>query len=81
MTSDWKKNVSNSMHFFSLAMVFVYIGLGIFVYFYKGFNLPDQNVKSVFCLFFVCYGVFRGVRWLQKNKERKNYDDDDYQQI
>jgi uncharacterized membrane protein HdeD (DUF308 family) len=81
MANDWKKDINKYMHYVSLGMVFIYIGLGVFIYFYKGINLPDQNIKFVFCLFFVCYGIFRGVRWLQKNKERKYYDNDDYQNI
>jgi len=81
MSTDWKKNVSNSMHWFSLGMVIIYIGLGIFVYFSKKLNLPDENIRLLFSLFFICYGIFRGVRWLQKNKERKFYNNDDYTSI
>jgi len=80
-TNNWRQNVSNSMHYFSLAMVFIYIGLGISTFFYKGFKDLDENVKLVFGIFFISYGFFRGVRWLQKNKERKIYEDDDIQQI
>jgi hypothetical protein len=76
MKKDWKSDISKYMHYFGLIMVFVYIGLGLFLYFYDKFNI-DKNVKFVFCFFFVAYGFFRGVRWLQKNKERKMYGDSD----
>jgi len=61
--------------------VFVYFGLGIYMLFFDGFNIPDPNLKITFSIFFFAYGAFRGVRWLQKNKARKYYEAEDYEQV
>jgi len=81
MANNWKAEINKYMHYFGLVMVFVYIALGVAVFIYKGFADLNPNVKLSFAIFFFAYGFFRGARWLQKNKELKNNNDDDYQQI
>jgi len=71
MKYNWKKNVSDTMHWVGLAMVLIYLGLGLFFIFYKDFDYVDKNIKYIMAFFFVSYGFFRGVRWLQKHKSRK----------
>jgi hypothetical protein len=78
MTKFDRSKISNFMHWLGLLMVATYIGLGIYILLTKKLMYLDQNVKTVFSFFFFAFGLFRGVHWLQKHKDRKYVEDSDY---
>lgn len=49
---------------FGYLMVIIYIGLGILLMIPKVYPYIPKNVKFVFSLFFIAYGIFRLVRIL-----------------
>jgi hypothetical protein len=64
------------MQIFGLAMVAVYIGLGIFLMVSKSFVYIDLNIRIIFGSFFIIYGVYRLVRIFMKLKGKRDYEDE-----
>ncbi len=81
MTTHYKSRISNFMHWFGLAMIATYFGLGIFVLITDSLNYISDNIRFVFSFFFFAFGFFRLVHWLQKSKARKYQENTDYQDI
>jgi hypothetical protein len=79
MTRIDRSGISNFMHWLGLVMIATYFGLGIYILYTSSLNYIDKNTRIIFSFFFFAYGSFRGVRWLQKHKSRKYYDDSDIQ--
>jgi len=72
-----RSNISDVMHWFGLVTIATYFGLGLYIMLTSNLNYMDKNVRFVFSFFFIAFGFFRGVRWLQKHKSRKYYEDTD----
>ncbi len=70
-----RSKISNFMHWFGLVTIATYFILGIYIMYTDSLNYMDKNIRIVFSFFFLAFGLFRGVRWLQKNKSRKYYED------
>ncbi len=71
-----KKLNFDFMIIFSLIMVVMYIGLGIYLIVSKSFDYIPTTYKSVFAFFFIIYGVFRFVRIYPNLKNKKDYEKD-----
>jgi len=52
----------NFMNIFSLFMVVVYIGLGIYILTTHQFDYIPSNYRYVFAAIMILYGIFRFVR-------------------
>lgn len=59
MGKRWNFSV---MNIFSLFMVLVYIGLGIYILITDQFNYIPTMYKVVFSIVMILYGIFRFVR-------------------
>ena len=57
------------MFYFGFVMAAIYIGLGIILLFIPVFLYIPKNIRIVFGLFFLMYGLFRLVRITQKSKK------------
>jgi hypothetical protein len=74
-----RSGIANFMHWFGLVTIATYFVLGGYIMLTDSLNYLDKNVRFVFSFFFIAFGFFRGVRWLQKNKSRKYYEETDIQ--
>jgi len=54
---------------FGYLMAFVYIGLGISLFWPEVFSGIPKNIKLTFALFFISYGLFRFVKMRPKKNE------------
>lgn len=72
-----RSNISDVMHWFGLLTIAAYLGLGLYIMLTSDLNYLGKNVRFVFSFFFIAFGCFRGVRWLQKHQSRKYYEDTD----
>jgi hypothetical protein len=61
--------LSKFMIVFGYLMAVVYIGLGCSFFFPKVFPAIPRNLKFVFALFFISYGLFRLVKMRPKKNE------------
>jgi hypothetical protein len=59
MSGKWN---FNAMNIFSLFMVLVYIGLGIFLLITDKFDYVPSAFRTVFAGILILYGIFRFVR-------------------
>ena len=64
------------MVIFSLLMVVLYIGIGIYLLVSKSFDYIPMHIKGIFAVFFIMYGVFRFVR-IYPNITKKNRHEDE----
>lgn len=59
----------NIMQMLSFVVVFLYVGIGVFLLFFAyKYNLP-KNIKFIFGIFFIAYGLFRAVRIWSKRRD------------
>jgi hypothetical protein len=64
------------MLIFSLIMVLLYIGMGIFIWVSKSVSYMPVEFRTIFAIFFVLYGIFRFVRIYPKlTNKNKDYED------
>jgi len=61
--------LSKFMTGFGYFMAVIYIGLGISLFFQRVFPGIPRNLKFVFALFFIAYGIFRFIRIHSGRKE------------
>ncbi|MEI6124066.1 MAG: hypothetical protein WCQ95_10630 [Bacteroidota bacterium] len=67
---------------FSLFMIPVYLGMGLYCIFYVDFNakfgipIEYSGVGIFFGVFLIVYGIFRFVRIFPKLKNRRDYEKD-----
>lgn len=59
------------MNIFSLVMVVTYIGVGIFLIASPKFAYIQEEVRMIFAVFFILYGIFRFVRTWPKLRNPK----------
>lgn len=52
----------NFMNIFSLFMVVVYIGLGVFLFMTHSFDYVPSTFRFVFAIIMILYGIFRFIR-------------------
>ncbi len=64
------------MVIFSLIMVLLYIGIGIYLLVAKSFAYIPMQYRSVFAGFFILYGIFRFVRIYPKLTNKKRFYED-----
>jgi uncharacterized membrane protein HdeD (DUF308 family) len=64
------------MIFFSLLMVVLYIGIGIYLLTSPLYTYIPMHIKSIFAIFFILYGIFRFVR-IYPNITKKNRHEDE----
>ena len=64
------------MVIFSLVMVLLYIGIGIYLLVSKTFDYIPMQYRSVFAIFLMLYGIFRFVRIYPKLTNKRRYEDD-----
>jgi hypothetical protein len=60
------------MKVFGYFMVTVYIVLGVLFFIPQVYPTVPKNLKFVFALFFISYGLFRLTRMLSRKKEFKD---------
>jgi len=63
--------ITKFMFVFGLLMVILYLLLGFSLVFMNYFNYIPKEIKTIFGLFFVVYGLFRLVRIYYKYKDSK----------
>jgi hypothetical protein len=68
---DRKWNFS-FMNIFSLVMVATYIGVGIYLLVSPKFGQIQKEIKVVFAIFFMLYGIFRLARTWPKLRNFKH---------
>ncbi|MCK9616277.1 MAG: hypothetical protein M0R21_00400 [Lentimicrobiaceae bacterium] len=57
------------MQILGIVVVFLYLGIGTFLFFFaEKYNLP-KNIKVIFGFFFIAYGLFRAARIWSKYRE------------
>jgi len=81
MEKSYKSKASDIMHWLGIVMIVVYFTFGSIVLFSHYFNYMAENMRFIFGVFLYAFGFFRGVNWLQKNKDRKMFGNNDYQDI
>jgi len=59
------------MEIFGYCMAGIYVVLGILCMMLKNFDYWPKNIRMIFGMFFVAYGLFRFIRIYYKNKEEK----------
>ena len=64
------------MNFFSLLMVILYIGVGIYLFTSPLFAHIPMHIKSIFAVFFILYGIFRFVRIYPKLFKKNNHENE-----
>jgi hypothetical protein len=64
------------MIIFSLVMVIVYIGVGVYLFVTTKYNYIPTEYKSIFAIFFILYGIFRFVR-IYPNLTKRNKNEDE----
>ena len=64
------------MIFFSLLMVILYIGIGIYLLASPLFAHIPMHIKSIFAIFFILYGIFRFVRIYPKLFKKNNHENE-----
>ena len=63
----WDKNLfSKIMTIFGFFMVVVFLVLGIALVFFPVYNYLPGNMKIIFGVFFITYGIFRLARLIQQ---------------
>jgi len=78
MERSYKSKASDIMHWLGLVMIAVYFGFGSIVLFSNYFDYMGENMRFIFGVFLYAFGLFRGVNWLQKNKDRKLFGKGEY---
>jgi len=63
--------IAKFMFVFGILMVVLYLLLGFSLVFMNFFNYIPKEIKTIFGLFFVVYGLFRLVRIYYKYKDSK----------
>jgi hypothetical protein len=56
------------MMYFGMLMVAIYIGLGVVLMFVPVFEYIPKNMRVIFGIFFLMYGLLRSTRIYQKFK-------------
>ncbi len=69
-----KSFLAKFMFYFGVSMIAVYFIMGIGLIFFPVLRHIPQNIKVVFGIFFLVYGVFRLTRLVLKLKEQKKYE-------
>jgi hypothetical protein len=59
------------MLIFSLLMVILYVGIGVYLLVTPKYDYIPKEIKGIFAVFFILYGVFRFVR-IYPNLTKKN---------
>lgn len=67
-----KAGLAKFMVIFGYVMVAVYIGLGVMLFIPGFYPYVPVNLKFVFAIFFIAYGLFRLVRILSRKNASDN---------
>jgi hypothetical protein len=68
-----KKFFSKIMIYFGLAMVVIFLGLGITLMFLPYFPFIPKDLKTIMGFFFLVYGIFRLIRIIMELKDFNNF--------
>ena len=60
---------ANFMVIFGYLMAFVYIGLGVMLFFPRVYPSVPEVLKITFAFFFIAYGFFRLVKQITRKRE------------
>lgn len=63
-------SLAKFMIYFGFVMVAIYIGLGVVLMFFPVFDYIPKNMRVIFGIFFLMYGLLRLARIVQKFKNR-----------
>ena len=67
------KFLTKIMIYFGIAVVSIFIGLGITLIFFPYFPFIPSDFKVIMGVFFLVYGIFRLVRLIMQLKEYNDY--------